>query len=123
MLVASITAFLTVFIVKRLILKFSWLSVSSIVVVVFLYSIEGVEKYSDSFNEDVFFKIVKEVREGRSHTKDSIRALLGEPICKSRSGSLWSYSYMPSCGFGWTKRMVEFDNEGFVVRCICFSEP
>jgi hypothetical protein len=33
------------------------------------------------------------------------------------------YSYMPSCGFGWDKKHVFFDEAGRVTQIYTMSEP
>lgn len=56
---------------------------------------------------------------------ESILSTLGPPLLSSvtSSGSeLWSYSYMPSGGLGWDKRILKV-KDGVVVSGYSLDEP
>lgn len=121
--VSVILSIIMIFQNQPIIKRAAWLCTALLIPVVFAYSASGIERYSKSYDEEKFQQLVHEISEGRPHTKESVDALLGKPLSRDKNGSVWSYTYMPSCGFGWTKRTIEFDDKGNAISWVNFCEP
>lgn len=121
--VTVILSIIMIFQKQSIIKRVAWLSFIFVIPVVFAYSATGIERYSESYDEEVFQQLVGELSEKKHHTKESVESSLGKPLSIDRNDSVWSYTYMPSCGFGWTKRTIEFDDEGKAVGWENYCEP
>jgi uncharacterized membrane protein len=121
--ISVLLSIIMIFQKQPIINRAAWLCAVLIIPVVFAYSADGIERYSKSYDEEIFQQVVHEISEGEQHTQSSVRALLGKPLSMDKKGSVWSYTYMPSCGFGWTKRTIEFDEEEKAIGYDNYSEP
>lgn len=108
------------------------LSSAILVVGVFAWSALGLERFSPSYSEDVFQGIVDKFRVKKFVNARHVRKVLGEPLVSGRQDILikyrpheeaWLYSYMPSCGYGWQKRVIYFDSQGQMVDYLYMDEP
>lgn len=121
--VSVVLASIMIFQKQSIIQRVAWVSIALIIPPIFVYSASGIERYSASYREDLYQQIIQESEAGKVHTKDSVQSLLGTPLSKDRNDSIWSYTYMPSCGWGWTKRTVKFDNQDRVIGWDKYREP
>ncbi len=89
------------------------------------YSITLVEKVAVGFDDESFSAVVHEHHRGDQITKEDALARLGSPLMveKQKEEEIWSFTYMPSGGFGWRKRLLIFDEKGQLVRTFRFDEP
>ena len=114
---------------KPMILK---LCVAILVSTVFIWSAIGLERYSSDYSEEQFAEIVETFSTGKSITSERVLTDIGTPLVSGKQKILiesrphseaWLYSYMPSCGFGWKKRVLYFDSENQMVSYLSIDEP
>jgi len=90
-----------------------------------LWSSVGIERWAPRFSERAFSTIFERYDRHQRVSVAEVVTVLGPPLYTS-GGPLgeaqWSYSYMPSGGFGWHKRMIQFEN-GFVSSMYSLDEP
>jgi len=118
-----VLAVILVFMKQPVMTRVTWLGLILIIPLLFAYSARGIERYSESYDESVYQQITLESVEGKQHTKETVQSLLGTPLSKEWDDSIWSYTYMPSCGWGWTKRTFHFDDDGAVIGWDNYREP
>ncbi len=103
-----------------------------LVIVIFAWSALGLERFSRNYSEDQFSAIVNRFSSGELVGTDQVRQKLGEPLVSAKQDILvkarpheeaWLYSYMPSCGYGWQKRVIYFDSQGKMTDYLCMDEP
>jgi hypothetical protein len=94
-------------------------------VVVFVWSAIGIQREAPRFDDAEFRRIVEGMLAGNTVSKQDVLARLGRPLiagpCEGRE--CWSYTYMPSGGFGWRHRVFVFDAAGIVVSWDGHDEP
>jgi len=85
----------------------------------------GLQRFAPGYTDKAFESLGSLHLKGRLLAESDIRASLGEPLMhrSRRGGQHWMYSYMPSCGFGWDKKHVFFDEAGRVTQIYTMSEP
>lgn len=109
--------------------RLSRLFAGACVLFVFWYSAVGVQRFSDRYDEAAFMGLAHRHHRGEALTSADFREAVGEPIViesGTREGKtyfVWLYSYMPSCGFGWNKRVVLLDDRGRVTSINTTDEP
>lgn len=98
----------------------------------FRYSAMGIERFAPDYTAEGFSLIVERRERGETVKTDDVREVLGEPlvagvqtiVLKSRPHhTAWLYSYMPSSGFGWSKRVFYFDAQGYLTDWLWMDEP
>jgi len=102
------------------------LSCAVAVPVAFFWSCLGLERWAPGYTETAFSTLVDKFNlADEPISPQEVVAAIGPPLCESvygRGGSTWSYSFMPSGGFGWSKRIVFIEND--IVKDIwAFNEP
>jgi len=103
-------------------------TVGALVVVPWLLALTGggMQRYAVGYTEESFRKLAERKRAGGKLRAGDVTSAVGEPLMK-RSGDKgseeWFFTYMPSCGFGWSKRGVKLDGAGWVTEVIFYDEP
>lgn len=95
------------------------------IVPVFLWSCLGLERWAAGYADSSFAALLQRHDDGQSLTAQQVLAALGQPVFTGSrpAGELvWSYSYMPSSGFGWHKR-VFWLRDDTVTRVYSLDEP
>lgn len=80
---------------------------------------------ASSFDERAFREIVTKADQGMVVTLGDVHQRLGDPIIRCDNGlsqESWHFTYMPSAGYGWNKKVLWFA-DGRVTRWANFSEP
>ena len=92
---------------------------------VFIQSVSFLEREAPDFNEQAFTRVMHQHLEGQSFSKSEVLLLVGPPLIDATSdqGGCWSYTYTPSGGFGFRKRMFCFDDQDQLVDHSWGSEP
>lgn len=92
---------------------------------IFLWSCFGLERWATDYVGSSFMALSQRHNAGQSLTAQQVLAALGQPVftgSRPTGETVWSYSYMPSSGFGWHKRV--FWLRGDTVTGICsIDEP
>jgi hypothetical protein len=102
------------------------ISAAVFIVFVFIWSVAGLERFGDQYDEKTFIQIMNHFRSGSYVDMTQVQEMLGEPLVSEKrfdGGETWLYSYMPSCGFGWAKRAVCFDSNGEMTGWLYSDEP
>jgi len=106
--------------------------IAIVVVTSLMWSTDGLERFADDYREDRFDEIVEQFNSGKSLQSDQVQEILGTPLIIGRQDILiehrphaeaWLYSYMPSCGFGWQKRVIYFNTDNVMVDYLSMNEP
>jgi hypothetical protein len=96
-----------------------------LVLPVFVWSCVGIERWALGYSERAFDTVLDRYLAKRTVTVDEVVANLGPPLftAPQRSGeTVWSYSYMPSGGLGWHKRILWVQG-GAVTYMYTLDEP
>jgi hypothetical protein len=74
----------------------------------------GFQKWAPGYDEEAFTSVVVAYENGTLLSTDEVLDMVGPPLIQDEidNGKLWSYTYMPSTGIGWTKRTIYFDEAG-----------
>jgi hypothetical protein len=126
MLATMVLAFAWLWTERRRGLK--WVAACLLVIspVIFYFTARGLQRFPPTYSEGAFQKLCQRFREDIPLRAEDVIAELGAPLMKRKlpdGNSQWSYSYMPSCGFGWDKKNVFVDSSGRVIEIYSFSEP
>ena len=83
------------------------------------------EQQAPDYQEHLFSHIITAFEGGEVITKKQVSKALGVPLSQEviAEREAWSYTYMPSTGFGWRKRVLFFNQEGILVAFNNFDEP
>ena len=115
---------------KVIILKLgSALLLGYFLVYIYGWSATGLERFSPGYDEQTYQEIVARFSEGEKITAEQISDLLGAPLVSGEQDNtgpgidVWLYSYMPTCGFGWEKRVLCFDENKRMEGHFSHSEP
>jgi hypothetical protein len=95
------------------------------IVPVFLWSCLGLERWAAGYADPSFAALSQRYSAGQSLTAQQVLAALGQPVftgSRPDGETVWSYSYMPSSGFGWHKRIVWLHGDT-VTRVYSIDEP
>lgn len=96
------------------------------VLLTFEWSVISLDRYAPDFSEEHFVEILKAQRNGKVLMRAEVTARLGKPLMTASrpDGSVrWSYTFTPSGGFGWPKRVLTFDSRGALVDALHLDEP
>ena len=96
-----------------------------LVVPVFFWSCLAFERWAPHFSESSFTALLQRHFAGQSLAEDDLVSELGRPLftgLRPSGETVWSYSYMPSSGFGWHKRIFWL-SDGRVTRGYSLDEP
>ena len=89
--------------------RLSFAGIALLVLPVFLWSCVGLERWAPGYSETAFSALLERHHSGVAISKHEVIATLGPPLASGTyetGETVWSYSYMPSGGFGWNKRIV-----------------
>lgn len=97
----------------------------------FYYTVYGIQRFAKDFCDDKFDKIVSSFHDKEHIDVRAVISALGEPLGREshtiieihRDQVGWLYSYMPSSGFGWNKRVLYFNEGGRLVDYNRMDEP
>lgn len=92
----------------------------------FSWSVSSLDRSTPGFSEDKFLEVLWAQRGGKVFTLAQVRDRLGPPLMTAEGESgklLWSYTFTPSGGFGWRKRVLTFDSRGVLQDVVHFDEP
>ena len=81
---------------------------SLLIVPMFIWSSLGLERWAQGYSESSFTALLSRHFTGEALTSENILAEIGRPLftgLRPTGETVWSYSYMPSSGFGWHKRI------------------
>ena len=95
------------------------------------YSICHMQRFSPGYSEAVFNSIADAYYRHEQITAEEVLKKLGKPLVKEKQTIIkihenqegWLYSYMPSCGFGWNKRVLYFSETGYLCDINRMNEP
>lgn len=93
---------------------------------ILVWSVSSLDRFAPGYSEKKFLEVLQAHRNGQLLTLADVTARLGSPLATaSRPGGrmIWSYTYTPSGGFGWDKRILIFDARGALVEAWHFDEP
>lgn len=96
-----------------------------LVIWIFGWSCESLQRWAPGYSEAKFLALKSRFDSHQSLTTNDFLNALGPPIVTGHRATgelLWSYSFMPSSGFGWDKRIV-YSRDGEVTEVQHFSEP
>jgi hypothetical protein len=96
-----------------------------LIIPVFLWSCLGLERWAAGYNEASFVALSESHSNGQPLTAQQVLGKLGKPIftgTRSDGETVWSYSYMPSSGYGWHKRIFWLRGDE-VTRVYSMNEP
>jgi hypothetical protein len=91
----------------------------------FVLSALSLERWAPSYSEAAFFRLLDRNSAGSTITRQQVLTALGPPLVTGRRAEgeeVWCYTYMPSCGFGWHKR-VFWLRQNDVARVYFMDEP
>ena len=92
---------------------------------VFIWPFSSMQRWAPGYSEPAF-SVLRHRWEARERlTTDEVIASVGSPLLTRQNPDgtvLWSYSYMPSGGFGWDKRFV-VSRYQIVTEVGIYSEP
>lgn len=89
--------------------KLSFAGLALLVLPAFLWSCVGMERWAPGYSDAAFGALLDRHRAGLAISKQEVIATLGPPLASGTyetGETVWTYSYMPSGGFGWNKRIV-----------------
>jgi hypothetical protein len=94
-------------------------------IAILYFSVLSLTRWSDGFSEGKFLTLQKRFEGGSILQTSMVLRELGDPlIIDDIDGKqCWSYSYMPSGGFGWPKRTICFSESGIVSLVYSLDEP
>jgi len=124
--VASLSLLACFALASRLSTRITLVAAAFALVGVFVWSAVGIERYAPRFSEEAFQRLCVAQGQTPPLTSPEVARLLGPPLIAETlpSGALvWSYTYMPSGGFGWHKRIVRFGIDGRVTDVLRMDEP
>ncbi|HXU29037.1 MAG TPA: hypothetical protein VN851_00530, partial [Thermoanaerobaculia bacterium] len=125
-LLASGLAILWAFRAESRAARLKRLAVVPSTVLVFFFSVAGLDRFAPGYSEEKFLEILKANQNGQPLTLAEVTARLGPPLATARRPEgqvVWSYTYTPSGGFGWPKRLLTFDSRGALVDVLHLDEP
>jgi hypothetical protein len=97
-----------------------------LVLPLFLWSCLGLERWAPGYSEAGFINIVRQHHTQRVVvTEQDVLAAIGSPLLtgvRETGEAVWFYSYMPSGGFGWHKRVLWLQ-DGVVTYTYAQDEP
>ena len=101
------------------------LALAPCVLWLFFWSVSSLDRTAPGFSQQRFEQIVSAHQAGRPFTIRDVRARLGAPLIIRHDGDFvtYSYTFTPSGGFGWQKRVFNFDPQGFLVDFLANDEP
>ena len=101
-------------------------AVSALLIVpVFIWSCIGLERWAPGYVESTFTSLLSRYSDGQPITGRQVFAAIGRPVFTGllpTGETVWSYSYMPSSGFGWHKRIFWLHDDQ-IVRVYSLDEP
>jgi hypothetical protein len=109
----------------------SWLSrlfvagIGLCIVPVFFWSCFGLERWAPDYSDSSFVALSQRQSGDQPLAAKEVLATLGKPVftgTRPTGETVWSYSYMPSSGFGWHKRIICL-REDRVTRVYSLNEP
>ena len=94
---------------------------------VLVWSACGIDRSASSYDERAFMAFISDaVCSPGTLTRHDALQRLGRPLLAGTvwgDTECWSYTYMPTAGFGWSKRMLFFDRSGKLVSWDIVDEP
>ena len=103
-----------------------FIAVSALLIVpVFIWSCIGLERWGPDYSESSFTSLQSRYSDGQPITGHQVLAAIGHPVftgVRETGETVWSYSYMPSSGFGWHKRIFWLRDDQ-VVNVYSLDEP
>jgi len=101
------------------------LAIAPCILVLFILSVVSLDRTAPGFSEAEFLRIVEAHLAGRAVSLRDVRRRLGQPliVVKDRDSLVYSYTFTPSGGFGWHKRVLAFDSRGNLVDFLNMDEP
>ena len=115
---------------KVIILKLSAvLLLGCFLVYIYGWSATGLERFSPNYDELAYQEIVTRFDKGEKITAEQVRASLGSPLVSGEQDNtgpgkdVWLYSYMPTSGYGWQKRVIYFDETDRMEGHFSHHEP
>jgi hypothetical protein len=99
--------------------------VPSAVLILFL-SVASLNRFAPGYSEEKFLEVLKAHQTGQPVSQAEVTARLGRPLAtapRPEGQVIWSYTYTPSGGFGWQKRLLTFDSRGALVDVLHLDEP
>jgi hypothetical protein len=96
------------------------------VFLILVWSVASLDRVAPGYSEEKFLEVLQAHRNGQSLTFADVTARLGSPlVTASEPGGCmtWSYTYPPSGGFGWDKRILTFDSRGALMEVWHLDEP
>lgn len=99
--------------------------VALLIMPVFAWSCLGLERWAPRYAETDFTDLSRRYYDGQPLTGQQVLAAIGQPVftgVRPSGETVWSYSYMPSSGFGWHKRIFWLHDDS-VTRVYSLDEP
>jgi hypothetical protein len=101
------------------------LAVLVVPILVMLGTMVGLERRASRFDYDAFVHITTAYDRGSVITQEQAIQALGTPLSQELidGREVWSYTYMPSTGLGWHKRVLTFGKSGQMIGYVNMDEP
>jgi len=125
-LVASGLAILWAFRSEGTAARLKRLAVVPSAVLILIFSVASLNRSAPGYSEEKFLEVLKAHQKGQPLTLAEVTARLGRPLAtapRPEGQLIWSYTYTPSGGFGWQKRLLTFDSRGALVDVLRIDEP
>lgn len=93
--------------------------------VIMVATVFNIERRATQFDYETFAGIIADYESGSVITQEQALELLGPPLSQEQvdGREVWSYTYMPSTGLGWHKRVLSFAKSGQMIGYVDMDEP
>jgi hypothetical protein len=101
------------------------LAIAPSILMVLLWSVASLDRTSPGFSEAKFMEVLEAHQAGQKFSLQDVWLRLGNPLMTARRGDhlMYSYTFTPSGGFGWHKRVLTFDAQGLLIDVLYLDEP
>lgn len=94
---------------------------------VFYLSVIKIERFAPGYSDAKFMSVASALSPENRRTlhKTDVEKAVGKPLLVDHHDGRerWSYTFMPSSGFGWSKRLLYFKDDGTLVDWMYLNEP
>gem|GEM_PF-3046772 len=101
------------------------LALAPCILLVFYESVARLDRATPGYSEARFMQVVDAHQAGQQFSPRDVRARLGAPLIAEWQGDelTYSYTFTPSGGYGWKKRILRFDKKKHLISTTSFNEP
>jgi hypothetical protein len=101
------------------------LALAPCILLLFYESVVRLDRATPGYSEARFMQVVDAHQAGQQFSPRDVRARLGAPLIAEWQGDelTYSYTFTPSGGYGWKKRILRFDKKKHLISTTSFNEP